>query len=153
MLLFLPVMLYAAWLHTTRFQRKFGLVSFTYIVIAVCSGFVLMAVLKNELFPYAWHLPWDTHVHLSLLDTFVSQAQLGQSGGSFITSWTEWLSYDQIFIVYSLAAPLFNLVYGLLSRWRLLLYMLLSLPPSRFFNRAIRQKLKSRDAERVPDRH
>src|SRR5207344_2596468 len=50
-LLFFPVMLYAAWLHTTRFQRKFNIVSFTYIVLAVCSGFVLMAVLKDELFP------------------------------------------------------------------------------------------------------
>ena len=153
MLLFLPVMLYAAWLHTTKFQRKFSIVSFVYIVIAVCSAFVLMAVLKDELFPYTWHLPWDTHVHLSLLDTFVGQAQRSQFNGSFITSWAAWLSLDQIFIVCSIAAPLFNLVYGLLSRWRLLLYMLLSLPPFRFFNRAFRQKLKSRDSEREPDRH
>ncbi len=153
MLLFLPVMLYAAWLHTTKFQRKFSIVSFVYIVIAVCSAFVLMAVLKDELFPYAWHLPWDTHVHLSLLDTFVGQVQRSQFNGSFITSWAAWLSLDQIFIVCSIAAPLFNLVYGLLSRWRLLLYMLLSLPPFRFFNRAFRQKLKSRDSEREPDRH
>src|SRR5256886_2173305 len=153
MLLFLPVMLYAAWLHTTRFQRKFGLVSFTYTLIAVCSGFVLMAVLKDELFPYAWHLPWDTHVHLSMLDTFLGQAERSQTNGSFITSWAAWLSLDRIFIVCSIAAPLFNLLYGLLSRWRLLLYGLLSLPPFRFFNRAFRKKLKSRDAERVPDRY
>jgi 4-amino-4-deoxy-L-arabinose transferase-like glycosyltransferase len=153
MLLFLPVMLYAAWLHTTSFQRKFTFVSFAYIVIAVCSGFVLMAVLKDELFPYAWHLPWDTHDHLSMLDTFVGQAQRGQSNGSFSTSWAAWISLDKIFIVCSVAAPLFNLVYGLLSRSRLLLYGLLSLPPFRFFNRAFRQKLKSRDAIRVPDRH
>src|SRR6266496_571385 len=152
MLLFLPVMLYAAWLHTTRFQRKFGLVSFTYIVIAVCSGFVLMAVLKDELFPYAWHLPWDTHVHLSMLDTFVGQSQRSQSNGSFITSWDAWLSLDRLFIICSIAALLFNLLYGFLSRWRLLLYVLLSLPPFRFFNRAFRKKLKVRDAERVPDR-
>jgi len=153
MLLFLPVMLYAAWLHTTRFQRKFGLVSFTYTLIAVCSGFVLMAVLKDELFPYAWHLPWDTHVHLSMLDTFLGQAQRSQTNGSFITSWAAWLSLDRIFIICSIAAPLFNLLYGLISRWRLLLYGLLSLPPFRFFNRAFRKKLKSRDAERVPDRY
>ena len=153
MLLFFPVMLYATWLHTTKFQRKFNFVSFTYIVIAVCSGFVLMAVLKDELFPYAWHLPWDTHVHLSMLDTFVGQAQRGQSNGSLITSWTSWLSLDQIFVVCSIAAPLFNLVFGLWSRRRLLLYAMLSLPPFRFYNRAYRQKLQSYDAERVPDRH
>jgi len=153
MLLFLPVMLYAAGLHTTRFQRKFSLVSFTYIVIAVCSGFVLMAILKDELFPYAWHLPWDTHVHLSMLDTFVGQAQRGQSNGSFTASWAAWLSLDRIFVVCSIAAPLFNLLYGLLSRWRLLLYVPLSLPPFRFSNRAYRKKLIARDAERIPDRH
>jgi 4-amino-4-deoxy-L-arabinose transferase-like glycosyltransferase len=153
MLLFLPAMLYAAWLHTTSFQRKFTLVSFAYIVIAVCSAFVLMAVLKDELFPYAWHLPWDTHAHLSMLDTFVGQAQRGQSNGSFSTSWAAWISLDKIFIECSIAAPLFNLVYGLLSRSRMLLYGLLSFPPFRFFNRAFRQKLKSRDAIRVPDRH
>jgi 4-amino-4-deoxy-L-arabinose transferase-like glycosyltransferase len=153
MLLFLPVMLYAAALHITRFQRKFSLVSFIYIVIAVCSGFVLMAVLKNELFPYAWHLPWDKHVHLSMLDTYVDQVHLSQSSGSFAASWAAWLSLDQMFIVCSIAAPLFNLLYGLLSRWRLLLYVPLSLPSFRFFNRAFRQKLKARDAERVPNKH
>jgi len=153
MLLFFPVMLYAAWLHSTKFQRKFTFVSFSYIVIAVCSGFVLMAVLKDELFPYTWHLPWDTHPHLSMLDTFVAQAQRSQSTGNFFVSWVAWLDLDTIFIVGSIAAPLFNLVYGLWSRWRLLLYLLLSLPPFRFFSQGARQKLRLRDAERVPDRH
>jgi 4-amino-4-deoxy-L-arabinose transferase-like glycosyltransferase len=153
MLLFSPVMLYAAWLHTTRFQRKFSLVSFTYIVIAICSGFVLMAVLKGELFPYSWHLPWDIHPHLSLIDNYIFQAKRGETSGSFIGSWTAWLGLDRIFVVCSIAAPLFNLLYGLLSRWRLLLYALLSLPPFRFFNQAFRRKLIARDSERVADRH
>lgn len=152
-LIFLPTMIYAAWLHTTRFQRKFTLVPFIYIVIAVCSGFVLMAVLKDELFPYTWHLPWDTHPHLSMLDTFVGQAQRGQTGGSFIFSWVTWLDNDTVFIVCSVAAPLFNLVHGLWSRRRLLLYLLLSLPPFRSFSQKSREKLKSRDANRVADRH
>jgi 4-amino-4-deoxy-L-arabinose transferase-like glycosyltransferase len=151
MLLFFPVMLYAAWLHTTRFQRKFSLVSFTYIVLAVCSGFVLMAWLKDELFPYAWHLPWDTHIHLSMLDTFIGQAQRSQSSGSFITSWQAWLSLDQMLVLCSIAAPLFNLLYGLLSRWRLLLAVPLSLPP--FRHQAFRRKLIARDSERIADRH
>jgi 4-amino-4-deoxy-L-arabinose transferase-like glycosyltransferase len=151
-LIFFPTMVYAAWLHTTRFQRKFTLVPFIYIVIAVCSGFVLMAVLKDELFPYSWHLPWDTHPHLSMLDTFVGQAQRGQSNGTFIYSWVTWLDNDTVFIVCSVAAPLFNLVYGLWNRRRLLLYLLLSLPPFRFFSQGFRHKLRSRDAIRVPDR-
>jgi 4-amino-4-deoxy-L-arabinose transferase-like glycosyltransferase len=152
-LLFFPTMLYAAWLHTTRFQRKFTLVPFIYVVIAVCSGFVLMAVLKGELFPYTWHLPWDTHPHLSMLDTFVGQAQRGQTGGSFNDGWVTWLDNDTLFIVLSVAAPLFNLVVGLWSRRRLLLYVLLSLPPLRYFNQTSRNKLISRDATRVPDRN
>jgi 4-amino-4-deoxy-L-arabinose transferase-like glycosyltransferase len=152
-LLFFPTMLYAAWLHTTRFQRKFTLVPYVYIVIAVCSGFVLMATLKDELFPYTWHLPWDTHPHLSMLDTFVGQAQRGQVGGSFIFSWVTWLENDTFFIICSVAAPIFNLIYGLWYRRRLLLFFLLSLPPFRFFSQESRNKLQSRDATRVPDRH
>lgn len=152
-LLFFPTMVYAAWLHTTRFQRKFTLVSFIYIVIAVCSGFVLLAALKDELFPYSWHLPWDTHPHLSMLDTFVGQTQLSQSGGSFMYSWVTWLDNDIFFIVCSIAAPLFNLLHGLLTRRRLLLFVLLSLPPFRFFSQRLRHKLISRDATRVPDKH
>ncbi len=72
-ILFLPGMLYAVWLHTTKFQRKFAMVAFTYSSIAVCSGFVLMAILKGELFPYSWHLPWDTHDHLSMIQTYLDQ--------------------------------------------------------------------------------
>src|SRR6266704_2565681 len=43
-LICLPIIIYAAWSHTTKFQRKFTLVSFIYAVIAICSGFVLMAI-------------------------------------------------------------------------------------------------------------
>jgi 4-amino-4-deoxy-L-arabinose transferase-like glycosyltransferase len=138
-----PAIIYAAWLYTTKFQRKFSLVSFIYIVIALCSGFVLMAILKDELFPYSWHLPWDTHPHLSLLDTLLGQAQLGEIGGSFIDSWNAWLNNDTAFIICSLAAPLFNLLYGLWNRK----YLLLSLPPFSFLNR------KVRIAPPVPDKH
>jgi len=126
-----PAMVYGAWLHTTRFQRKFTLISFIYIVIAICSGFVLMAVLKGELFPYSWHLPWDTHNHLSMLDTLLGQAQRGQTNGSFLDSWNTWLSVDTLFIGCSIAAPLFNLFYGLWNRRSLLLLV----PPFRFMKR------------------
>jgi 4-amino-4-deoxy-L-arabinose transferase-like glycosyltransferase len=139
----LPVIIYAAWLHTTKFQRKFTLVSFIYGVIAICSGFVLMAILKGELLPYSWHLPWDTHPHLSLLDTLLGQAERGEVGGSFLYSWNTWLDNDRAFIICSLAAPLFNLLYGLWNRK----HLLLSLPPFRFLNRRLRI------AAPVPERH
>src|SRR6266699_1000810 len=123
-LIFFPTMIYAAWLHTTRFQRKFTLVPFIYIVIAVCSAFVLMAVLKDELFPYSWHLPWDTHPHLSMLDTLVGQAQRGQVGGSFQASWEIWIENDPLIIILSIVFPLFNLVYGWWNRKHLMLSLM-----------------------------
>ena len=121
--LFIPAMIYAVWLHTTRFQRKFSLVAFIYTVISIGSSFVLMAVLKGELFP-AGLLPWDHHPHLSMLDTFFQQAERGQNEGSFSVSWAAWTGGDLLLIVFSIGAPLFNLVMGWRNRRRLLLSLL-----------------------------
>ena len=123
-ILFLPGMLYAVWLHTTKFQRKFAMVAFTYSAIAVCSGFVLMAVLKGELFPYSWHLPWDTHDHLSMIQTFLDQGKRGQNEGSFKGSWETWLSGDKLFMLAGLATIAFNLFVGWWYRKQLLLSLL-----------------------------
>jgi 4-amino-4-deoxy-L-arabinose transferase-like glycosyltransferase len=120
-LLFLPVMIYAVWLHTTKFQRKFALVAFIYSVIAVGSGFVLMAILKGELFPYSWHLPGDTHNHLSMLDTLVGQTQRGQSQGAFLGSWKTWTEGDMLLMIFSVAALAFNLIVGWWHRKQLML--------------------------------
>ena len=121
MLVFFPVLIYTVWLHTTRFQRRFALAAFIYIVIAVGSTFVLMAVLKGELFPYSWHLPWDHHPHLSLIDTYITQTQRGQSQGSFLTSWETWVTDDPLLMCLSIAAPAFNLLTGWWNRKRLFL--------------------------------
>src|SRR3989441_4436168 len=121
--LFIPVMIYTVWLHTTRFQRKFSLVAFIYTVISIGSSFVLMAVLKGELFP-AGLLPWDHHPHLSMLDTFFQQAERGQNEGSFSVSWAAWTGGDLLLIVFSIGAPIFNLVMGWWNRRRLLLSLL-----------------------------
>jgi hypothetical protein len=116
--LFLPGMIYGVWLHTTKFQRKFGLVAFSYTVLAVCSTFVLMAALKGELFPSGW-LPWDQSKHLSLIDTYVSQAKRGSNEGGFAQSWGHWMRGDWVLIVGGVVAPLFNLVTGWWNRKRL----------------------------------
>ncbi|TMC20350.1 MAG: phospholipid carrier-dependent glycosyltransferase, partial [Chloroflexi bacterium] len=123
LVLFIPAMIYAVWLHTTRFQRKFSLVAFIYTVISIGSSFVLMAVLKGELFP-AGLLPWDHHPHLSMLDTFFQQAERGQNEGSFSVSWAAWTGGDLLLIVFSIGAPIFNLVMGWWNRRRLLLSLL-----------------------------
>ena len=122
--LFLPGMIYALWLHSTKFQRKFALVAFTYTIIAIGSGFVLLAILKGELFPYSWHLPGDTHPHLSMLDTFIGQAQRGQGEGSLSSSWANWTQGDIVLMVFSIAAVAFNLVVGWWNRKLLLISLL-----------------------------
>ncbi|HLI08665.1 MAG TPA: phospholipid carrier-dependent glycosyltransferase [Ktedonobacteraceae bacterium] len=123
-ILFLPVMIYATWLHTTKFQRKFILVAFTYAAIAICSMFVLMAVLKGELFPTGW-LPGDTHPHLSLIGTYIGQIGRGQSqGGSITGSMTAWAQADMVFVVLSIAATIFNLALGWWNRKLLLLSLM-----------------------------
>jgi 4-amino-4-deoxy-L-arabinose transferase-like glycosyltransferase len=121
--LFIPVMIYALWLHTTRFQRKFALVAFIYSIIAIGSSFVLMALLKGELLP-AGVLPWDHHPHLSMLDTFTQQAQRSQSEGSISVSWTEWAGSDMLLMALSIGATLLNLILGWWNRKLLLLALL-----------------------------
>jgi hypothetical protein len=123
MVMFIPVMVYAAWLHSTKFQRKFALVAFTYSTLAVGSTFVLMAVLKGELFPYGW-FPWDTHPHLSLIATYLGQVQRGTSQGSFTQQWSTWFKLDPLLMICSVATIVFNLIMGWWNRKQLLLALL-----------------------------
>lgn len=124
--LFLPTMIYATWLHTTKFQRKFALVAFTYIAIAVCSMFVLMAVLKGELFPTGW-LPGDTHEHLSMIGTYLGQLGRGQNqGGNIQGSMAAWTQADIVFVALSIATTIFNLIAGWWNR-RLMLLSLMAI--------------------------
>jgi hypothetical protein len=122
-LLFMPAMIYGVWLHTTKFQRKFALIAFSYTVVAFGSTFILMAILKGELLPTGW-LPWDHQQHLSLLDTFLSQAERTQSEGSLSGSWSAWTSADIVLIVFSIATVVFNLIIGWWNRKRLFLALL-----------------------------
>jgi 4-amino-4-deoxy-L-arabinose transferase-like glycosyltransferase len=124
---FFPAIVYTAWLYSTKFQRKFSMTAFIYTIIAVCSTWVLMAALKGELFPYSWHLPWDTHPHLSMLDTFVGQAQRGVESGSLLSSFQTWQENDPVFIVLSIAAPAFNLLYGWWNRKHLMFALMAAL--------------------------
>ncbi len=123
MILYMPAMVYAVWLHTTQFQRKFAIVAFTYSMIAVASGFVLLAVLKGELFPPGV-LPWDHSQHLSLLGTFAGQTQRAQTEGSFAQSFASWWQNDMFLMLGSILAIAFNLLIGWWKRKNLLLALL-----------------------------
>ncbi len=133
LLLFFPAMIYAVWLHSTRFQRKFALVAFIYSVIAMGSSFVLMAILKGELLPTGV-LPWDHHQHLNLFSTYIGQIQRSQDQGNVRVAWNAWIGQDYFLILCSIAAILFNLVAGWWNR-KLLLLSLLSISFSLLFLR------------------
>ena len=123
MLLFLPVMVYAVWLYTTSFQRKFALVAFGYCIVAIGSAFVLMAILRGELLPTGW-LPWDSHAHLSLVGTYVQQVQRGQTQGNLLQSFITWREQDTVFLTLAIATTLLNLIIGWWNRKTLLLALL-----------------------------
>ena len=123
MILFIPAMIYAVWLHTTQFQRKFAIVAFTYSIIAVASAFILLALLKGELLPTGV-LPWDHFQHLSLLGTFASQTQRTQTEGSFAQSFSNWWYADKLFVSTGIIAIAFNLLMGWWNRKQLLLALL-----------------------------
>ncbi|HCI80697.1 MAG TPA: hypothetical protein DHW02_13510 [Ktedonobacter sp.] len=124
MVLFIPGMIYAAWLHSTKFQRKFALVSFIYAFTAIGSMFILMAILRGELFPDTWNIPFNTHQHLSLLDTYLSQVKRTQSEGSFANAWQSWISQDKWLVLIGIASLGFNLVMGWWNRKQLLFALL-----------------------------
>jgi len=120
-LVLVPVMIYAAWRYTTKYQHRFGIIVFSYSTVALASGFILIAVLKGELFPYAWNLPWDHHPHLSMLDTLVQQVQRPQSQGKLSDAWYFWTRTDPLLILLGVVAPIVNLIIGLWNRSQLVL--------------------------------
>lgn len=123
LILFVPVMIYAALLHTTKFQRKFAMVAFIYTVIAITSAFVLMAILRGELLPTGW-LPWDKNAHLSLIGTFITQAGRGTTQGSFQQSWNTWWRGDKVLMFCSIVTVTFNLAVGWWNRKQLLVALM-----------------------------
>jgi 4-amino-4-deoxy-L-arabinose transferase-like glycosyltransferase len=124
LIILFPAMIYVVWLYTTRFQRTFMLACFLYAVIAVTSTFVLMAVLKGELFPYEWHLPWDHHRHLSLIGTYTTQAARGSGEGSIAGSWASWVNSDPLLVILGIGTPTFNFIFGWWNRKHLFLALL-----------------------------
>ena len=122
-LLFLPAMLYAAWLHSTKFQRKFTVVVFAYVTVALASTFVLLAVLKGELLPVGL-LPWDHHQHPSLITTLVQEVTLTVQGANIQTNWATWTRIDGPFIFVGLGAVAVNLIGGFWNRLQWLLAVL-----------------------------
>ncbi len=123
--LFLPGMIYYVWLQSTKFQRKFTLVAFIYTFAAIASLWVLLAVLKGELFPQAWKfIPGNSHEHLSFLDTFFTQVGRGKSEGNVSNSLHDWFSIDPLLVALSVGSIVFNILVGWWRRRQLLFAIL-----------------------------
>lgn len=124
-LIFTPVMLYGVWLFATRFQRKFALVAFCYIVLSLSSAYALLAILKGELLPTGL-LPGDTHAHPSLLGTLLQQVQYVPNMGDFATSWNTWIRLDQPLFIAGGIALVINIAGGWWNRlqWLMALFFI-----------------------------
>jgi 4-amino-4-deoxy-L-arabinose transferase-like glycosyltransferase len=115
---FLPVMVYIAWLHSTKFQRKFATVLFLYVILSLISFYALLAALKGELFPMGW-LPLDHHAHPSLISSLLLQVMQASNGNTFTQSLHGWMNIDQPFILVGSGAVAVNLLLGCWKRLRL----------------------------------
>lgn len=113
-LCFVPVMLYAVALYATPFQRKFSLVAFVYVTLAIASAYVLLALLKGELFPAA------VGQHPSLLGTALQKLQVPVATGQFSTTWNLWMQTDMLFVAAGTAAMFLNILGGTVNRFQLL---------------------------------
>ncbi len=138
-LIFLPAMLYAVSLYATSFQRRFSLVAFVYITLAISSVYVLLALLKGDFQPYG-----DPTAHPSLIGTFwLNLSNAFQPYGNLIAHptmikafflkmqtpladqqslaiWQTWLQTDLLLIVGGTGAMFFNILGGTVNRFQLL---------------------------------
>jgi hypothetical protein len=111
-IIFFPVILYSVWLHATAFQRKFSLVPFTYLALAMISLFGLMALLGGEL-PRLWS-GTITHIQTAVRES------------NFLFTWNEWMKNEQPLFIISAVALLVNIVGGVRNRVQWLAALLLA---------------------------
>ena len=120
---FLPVMLYAVWLYSTPFQRKFSFLTFLYIVLVITSTYVLLALLNGELFPSGL-LPGYIGQHASLIGAIVQIWQQPLNSKLFAESWNTWVLYSWLFLAAGVIAMFVNILGGIANRFQLLAALL-----------------------------
>jgi hypothetical protein len=77
--------------QTSRSNRLFAVTGWLALSLSLCSTYVLLAVLKGELFPAGTALGGD-HPHVSLLCSLQWQASRAADGGIFDSSSKFWLA-------------------------------------------------------------
>lgn len=116
MIIFLPAVLYAIRLYATEFQRKFSILTFLYITLAIASTYVLLALLQGQLLP-----SFDSTVsHPSLIAALIQQWQMPLVGGRFSESWQIWMQTDKPLLLVGTIALFINVLGGTVNRFQLL---------------------------------
>lgn len=109
MIVLFPAYAYGLWRSVTPFQRRYLLLVFSYTALGAISIFVLVAALKNELFPTGTLLGGSTP-HVSMLATFASQASRGGEQGNFLQQWQTWSNSDVVITVGGVISIVANLI-------------------------------------------
>jgi endo-1,4-beta-D-glucanase Y len=106
---FLPGMLYLAYVAAYPGQRRFAFSLWTATAVAAISVFTLLAFLRNEFLP--------SEERVSLIETFSFQASREGGGpvfspdSDFRTFFSEWVSADTLFMVAGLTAAAAGLLF------------------------------------------
>jgi 4-amino-4-deoxy-L-arabinose transferase-like glycosyltransferase len=111
-----PAFIYAVWLYASSFHRRFAFILFTYICLSLGSAFVLLALLKGELFPTGTPLG-GSEPHVSLIGSLAQQVARGSSQGSLATQWGVWWRADALFMLASMLAIAGNLFLSRRNPW------------------------------------
>jgi hypothetical protein len=108
-IVFFPVFVYGTWQQASPVQRRYLLIVFSYVTIALVSTYVLYAELKNELFPTGTLLGGN-NPHVSMITTFTQQVGRGSAQGSFLAQWRGWVKRDALLVVGGVVSSFGNLV-------------------------------------------
>lgn len=104
----LPAFAIVVWRGVTPFQRRYVTLVSLYVSVGIISSFVLVALLKNEFFP-SGTLLGGSAPHVSMLQTFGSQASRGGQQGSLAEQWRTWTGGDFVIMLGGLGGMLVNL--------------------------------------------
>ncbi len=110
MVVLIPAFFFGVWFAIKPTQRRYLALVFAYVSLGLMSSFVLVALLKNELFPTGTLLGGNAP-HVSLIATFQSQASRGGQQGSFLTQWRTWTNADVVTTVGGVLSTLANLYF------------------------------------------
>lgn len=108
MIVFFPALALGVWRAVTPFQRRYALLVFSYVALGLVSIFILVAALKNELFPTGTLLGGSAP-HVSMIQTFQSQVSRGGAQGSFFGQWQTWTHDDILMMLGGLVSTAANL--------------------------------------------